>query len=467
MTPFTPTELSVYWPILAEGALVSVALGLIGCFLVVRGMSLLGDALSHSVLPGIVIGFLIGGSLHSPWILIGATAVGLASAVLVQSVQHHSRVKEDASLGIVFTALFALGVVMINLYAGQADLDPGCVLYGNIEQFMIDPSPIWVMAGILGAIVAGLFLFYRPLLVSTFDPGLAVSLGIPAALVHYALMGVLSLTIVASFEAVGAILAVALLVLPGATARLWTDRMPPMLLFAAAHGDVSTVIGHWLSHEAVLETSASGAICVAGFGLFCASWLLAPRHGLIPRARTRRKLVRTTALENLLKAVEDLSLARDGEGDGAAAAAGSGVSGDGNGARGGAVPLDVLKNDLKLRPRAFASALGFARRHGWLTRSGDGGNASVALTEAGHERSRRLVRAHQLWERFLRQEVGLDADHVHDAAEWVEHYLSDDKVRDLDELLAAAGPGASSATVAAGREPHSAPTNPHRVDPSA
>src|SRR5215211_8319470 len=130
--------LEQYWPIILEGALVSVALGLIGCFLVVRGMSLLGDALSHSVLPGIVVGFLIGGSLHSPWILVGATVVGLGAAVLVQTVQHHSRIKEDASLGIVFTALFALGVVMINLYAGQADLDPGCVLYGNIENFILD-----------------------------------------------------------------------------------------------------------------------------------------------------------------------------------------------------------------------------------------------------------------------------------------------------------------------------------------
>ena len=423
LEPFTLESLSVYWPILAEGALVSVALGLIGCFLVVRGMSLLGDALSHSVLPGIVVGFLIGGSLHSPWILVGATAVGLASAVLVQAVQQHSRVKEDASLGIVFTALFALGVVMINLYAGQADLDPGCVLYGNIEHFIVDHEPVWLMAGILGVIVLGLALFYRPLLVSTFDPGLAVSLGIPAALVHYALMGVLSLTIVASFEAVGAILAVALLVLPGATARLWTDRMPPMLLFAAAHGLVSTVLGYWLSHDAVMDTSASGAICVAGFALFCVSWLLAPRHGLIPRARTRRKLVRTTALENLLKAVEDLSLARGG----------------------GAVPLDVVTRDLKVRPRAFASAMALAQRRGWLRPAADaaggaGAAGAIALTDAGRERSLRLVRAHELWEQFLRQEVGLDADHVHDAAEWVEHYLSDDRVRELDALLATAGP---------------------------
>lgn len=426
LSPFNPSSLSLYWPIMVEGALVSVALGLIGCFLVVRGMSLLGDALSHSVLPGIVAGFLIGGSLHSPWILIGATAVGLGAAVLVQTVQNHSRIKEDASLGIIFTALFALGVVMINVYGGQADLDPGCVLYGNIENFIIDHDPLWLMAGILCAIVIGLFLFYRPLLVSTFDPGLAISLGIPATAVHYALMGVLSLTVVTSFEAVGAILAVALLVLPGATARLWTDRMPPMLLFAAGHAMVSTVLGYWISHPGgPLQpegTSASGAICVAGFGLFLVSWLLSPRHGLLPRARIRRRLVRNTAMENLLKAIDELARATP-------AGASAGRTGPG----GASVDRAALASDLRVSPRAFASTLASAVKRGWVTQTADG---PVALTAAGYTQSVRLVRAHDLWERFLRQEVGLEADHVHDAAEWVEHYLSEDKVGELDALLA-------------------------------
>jgi manganese/zinc/iron transport system permease protein len=410
--PWTLESLRVYWPILAEGALVSLALGLLGCFLVVRGMSLLGDALSHSVLPGIVVGFLIGGSLHSPWILIGATLVGLAASVLVQTVQQHSRVKEDASLGIIFTSLFALGVVMINLYAGQADLDPGCVLYGNIEYLVFDPGAVWVMAGILALIVTGLIVFYRHLLVSTFDPGLATSMGIPAVAVHYALMGVLSLTVVASFEAVGAILAVALLVMPGATARLWTDRMPVMLLLAAAHGILSTLLGYWLSHPAVLNTSASGAICVAGFLLFLGSWIFSPRHGLIPRATVRRRLARVMAMENLLKAVEDLE---KGKGD--------------------AVPEAALAAELHVDPKPLRVALARARGRRWLTTSPQG----VSLTAEGLAQSQRLVRAHELWERYLRHEVGLDADHVHDAAEWIEHYLNDESIEHLDRLLAHPG----------------------------
>lgn len=429
-SPWSSDSLSVYWPILVEGALVSVSLGLIGCFLVVRGMSLLGDALSHSVLPGIVIGFLIGGSLHSPWILVGATAVGVVAALLVQMVQHHSRVKEDASLGIVFTSLFALGVVMINLYAGQADLDPGCVLYGNIENFILDREGIWPMAVILGGTVIGLFVFYRHLLVSTFDPGLAVSIGIPAAAVHYGMMAVLSLTVVASFEAVGAILAVALLVLPGATARLWTDRMPAMLWIAVAHGLVSTAAGYWLSHPDVLNTSASGAICLAGFALFLVTWMVSPRHGLVPQAMGRRRLKRVMAAENLLKAVEDLSKAA--------------ASGD--------VSHAALSAELRVGERPLARTLGRALRRGWVRR---GAGGAVALTNSGTEHSRRLVRAHDLWERYLRQEVGLDADHVHDAAEWIEHYLSDEKVERLDALLA--HHGAASPTDKPGAQRSGAP----------
>src|SRR5215213_2229159 len=343
--------LETFWPILAEGALVSVALGLVGCFLVVRGMSLLGDALSHSVLPGIVIGFLIGGSLHSPGILIGATAVGLGAAVLVQTVQEHSRVKEDASLGIVFTTLFALGVVMINLYAGQTDLDPGCVLYGDLTDFIIKPDGIWPMSVITAGIVLGIVVFYRHLLISTFDPALAVSLGIPARGVHYALMAVLSLSIVASFEAVGAILAVALLVTPGATARLWTDRMPRMLLLAGVHGVASTAIGYWLSHPAVLNTAASGAICVAGFALFLLSWMLAPRHGLVSRWRIRRRLSGNMAIENLLKTLDELGRAR---GNGDAAAAG--------------VAKTELVRELRVPPRELGRTLARAVSRGWVTR---------------------------------------------------------------------------------------------------
>jgi len=417
--PWTAQELHVFWPILLQGALVSVTLGLIGCFLVVRGMSLLGDALSHAVLPGIVIGFLLGDSLHSPWILIGASAVGLGAAVLVQAVQEHSRVKEDASLGIVFTTLFALGVVMINQFASGTDLDPGCVLYGNIEYLVVPPNPwpfILPMAVIATLVIVGLIISYRRLLLCTFDPGLAVSLGISASLVHYGLMSALSVATVASFESVGAILAVALLVMPGATARLWTDRMPIMLLLAVAHALLSTVLGYWISSplgplRAFEGTNAAGAICTAGFGLFMLSWLLTPA-GVVLRLVSRIRLQRTIAVENVLKTIDELGTR-------------AGVAGA------VPVPAESVLRDLNVSPRRFQRALRSGTDRGWVR----GDAANLFLTESGAARSSRLRRAHDLWEQYLKDQVGLPADHVHDAAEWIEHHLHDDAIESIDQTL--------------------------------
>lgn len=399
---------ALFWPIVVQGILVSCALGLLGCFLVVRGLSLLGDALSHAVLPGIAVGFFVSAyfgqaSLSSPWILIGASAFGLLAAVLVETVRTQSRVKEDASLGIVFTTLFALGVVLITRYAGQADLDPGCVLYGNIEHFVLKPDGLWPMAVILGLIVVGIVVFYRPLLVSTFDPALAVSVGVAAAAVHYGLMAALSLTIVASFEAVGAILSVALLIMPGATARLWTARMTAMLWLSAVFATASAVLGYWLSHPAVLNTSAGAAIGTAGFGLFLISWLAAPRQGLVSRWWVRRRLRRSIAVENLVKTIAELSPT-------------------------GAADGQTLRGELRWSQRQLARAAARAQRRGWLQiQPAD----TLRLTDAGAARARRLAEAHLAWEAYLQRELNLPSDHVHDAAEWIEHYLEDQKVDEM------------------------------------
>jgi Mn-dependent DtxR family transcriptional regulator len=179
-----------------------------------------------------------------------------------------------------------------------------------------------------------------------------------------------------------------------------------MLVFAAGHAIVSTLLGYWLSHNAVLNTSASGAICVAGFGLFLMSWLLSPKHGLVTQSVVRRRLRRTIAMENLLKAIAELERTA------------------------GARASDVQR-DLAVGHKSFEATLRRAIDGGWVRREAD----ALLLTPAGRARSERLARAHRLWEQFLQQEVGLPADHVHDAAEWIEHHLSDEKIGRLDEML--------------------------------
>ncbi len=402
----------VFWPLILQGMLVSCALGLLGCFLVVRGMSLLGDALSHAVLPGIVIGFLVANhfgtaSLHSPWILVGATAMGLVAAVLVELVRKQSRVKEDASLGIVFTTLFAFGVILVSRYAGQADLDPGCVLYGNIEYFTsLDgslPDGVIPMAVILSLLVLGIIVFYRPLLITTFDPSLAVSVGIAVGVAHYGLMTALSLTIVASFEAVGAILAVGLLIVPGATARLWTDKLGRMLWFTVAFSIVSTLAGYWLSHRSNLNSSAGACIAAAGFGMFVVSWLIAPHAGLLSRWLVRRRLRRKIELENLIKTIGELTPVA---------------------ANPPAVDAEALRRELHFTPGQLRRVLDRATTAGLLETSA----AGITLTTTGKARQQRLAHAHLAWEAYLQEHLGLPADHVHDAAEWIEHYLHTDKL---------------------------------------
>jgi manganese/zinc/iron transport system permease protein len=386
--------LETFWPIVVQGTLVSLALAIVGCFLVVRGMALLGDALAHSVLPGIVIGFLIGGSMTSPWILVGATLMGLAATVLIEAVHRQSRVKEDASLGVVFTALFALGVVMISTLARQVDLDPRCVLYGELEYFVLRRDHIWPMAFILAVLLALLAAFYRQILVVTFDPLLARSVGVRAGVVHYGMMTALALTTVASFEAVGAILVVALLIMPGATARMWTDRIPAMLLVACVHAIASTLLGYWASHPAVLDTSASAAITTAGFAFFLLSWLFAPRHGLLHRRSVRRRLERAVVADHVVKLI---------------------------GETGAPLPAAEIARALHLEPRRMRVAMAEATRRGHVRV--DAG--SVRLTDLGHAAAARLAAAHELWEAYLQKQLGLPADHVHDAAEWVEHHLDD------------------------------------------
>jgi Mn-dependent DtxR family transcriptional regulator len=270
------------------------------------------------------------------------------------------------------------------------------VLYGQLEYYTLKPHAIWPMAFITIGIVAGIILFYRKLLVTTFDPAMAISVGIAAGVVHYALLTTLSLTIVASFEAVGAVLSVSLLILPGATARLWTDRFSRMLMLVPLHAALSTLIGYWLSHEYVMNTSAGAAIGVAGFGLFVISWLAAPRQGLISQWVVRRQLRRKIRLENLVKTLDEMS-------------------------QGTAAPLQKLAEQMNLPPAVAQRTAIAAERRGWVSLT----PSHMTLTPSGHLRSQQLANAHLAWEQYLQQTLGLPPDHVHDAAEWVEHHLDE------------------------------------------
>lgn len=279
------------WWIMGIGSLVAVACSLVGCFLVLRRMAMLGDAISHAVLPGIVIAFLFTESRNIAPMLIGAGALGLLTAFLTDVLNRQGRLQSDAAIGVTFTWLFAIGVILVSRYAGRVDLDLDCVLYGEILYAPFDtftvagrdlgPRAVWTN----GIAVIGNLLFvglaWKQLKVTSFDAAFGAALGLSVALWHYLLMAFVSITTVAAFESVGAILVVAMLVVPPNTAYLLTDRLWLMVVLACTAGVLSAVLGYALA--TVLDSSIAGSMATVSGILFVLAALGSPRHGVLPR----------------------------------------------------------------------------------------------------------------------------------------------------------------------------------------
>ena len=221
-------------------AIVAMACAIPGVFLVLRKMALISDAISHSILPGIVLGFFITHDLNSPLLILLAALTGVITVILVEVIQKTGLVKEDTAIGLVFPALFSIGVILIAKNANDVHLDVDAVLLGELafapfDRLMmggldVGPKSLWIMGSVLLVILLLLFLFYKELKVSTFDVGLSSALGISPILMHYGLMSISSVTIVGAFDAVGAILVVALMIAPAATSYLLTSDLKKMLL---------------------------------------------------------------------------------------------------------------------------------------------------------------------------------------------------------------------------------------------
>lgn len=264
-----------FWVILTA-ILAACACGLIGSFLVLRQSAMLGDAISHAVLPGLVLGFLITSSRGVVPMLIGAAAMGILTAFLTEFLTRSGRLYRDSSLGIVFTSLFSVGVILIAAFAGQIDLDQECVLYGEIaytpwDSFIfgdtnLGPRAVWILGAVFIINILFISFFYKQLKITSFDPQLAKTVGISDRLWHYLLTGIVSLTVVASFESVGAILVVAMLIIPGATAFLLTRRLRLMLVFSVMVGIVCAVGGYL--GASVTNTSIAGFMAVVGGLIF-------------------------------------------------------------------------------------------------------------------------------------------------------------------------------------------------------
>ncbi len=273
--------MDAFWIILT-GTLVAICCGLLGCYLILRQMAMVGDAISHAVLPGIVIAFMISGSRESIPMLIGAGLLGIVTTLLIEYFHRKGKLQTDASIGVTFTWLFALGIILITAFTGQVDLDQDCVLYGEIAYIPIDiwltegglnmgPRVIYIIGIMLISILAFIFFGYKGLFITTFDPAFAAVVGINTAVWHYGLMAMVSLTTVASFESVGAILVVAFLIAPPATAYLITHNLKHMLLITAGLAFFISASGYLVA--AAINASIAGAMAMMAGVFFTIAFL--------------------------------------------------------------------------------------------------------------------------------------------------------------------------------------------------
>jgi ABC-type Mn2+/Zn2+ transport system permease subunit len=271
---FEPLQHGFMRDALLVGAVVAAMCAVLSCFLILKGWSLMGDAISHAVLPGIVIAYIIGIPLA-----IGAFAAGLLCATGTGFIKMNSRLKEDTVMGVVFTGLFAFGLVLFSRTTSDMHLDH--ILVGNILG--ITPSQV-VQTLVMGGIVLGITLaLRRDLLLICFDPAQARVMALPHRFLNYLLLSLLSLAIVVSLQAVGIILVVAMLVTPGSIAHLWADRFDRMLAIAITAATCSTVVGIFISYH--IDASTGGCIVLVQALVFLLSLLFAPKHGIV-RYRT-------------------------------------------------------------------------------------------------------------------------------------------------------------------------------------
>ena len=416
--------------IVVTAALAAMACALPGAFLLIRRQSMMGDALSHTTLPGIVLAFLLAQWLRqSGWIsaetydtgrhaimFVGALFVGILSAALTEWVQKLGKVESSAALGVVFTTMFAFGLLLIRLSADSVHIDPDCVLYGTIETVVMDTvgstgiPRAAVVSGLVLLINVGLVcFFFKELRVSAFDPSLATTLGINAQAMHYALMSVTAATLVSAFESVGSILVIAMLIAPAATAHLLTDRLGSMLGLSLGIAALSAALGHVLAitippivfsrlgFDTVVDASTAGMMAVAAGLLFVGAMFLGPRYGILSRVVDQFRLGQTITAEDIL---------------------------------GMLYRTEEQRAERELTMRTFARITGTGRFWTWLAvhrlvwaRQLASAADGYRLTAAGRLRAEQLVRSHRLWESYMAKHFDLPSDHLHESAARVEHYL--------------------------------------------
>lgn len=409
--------------------LLGVSCGTLGCFIVLRRLSLMGDSLGHAVLPGVCLGFLVNKTKDPLWIFLGAVVSGLLASWLIGVIQRKSRLKSDVAMGLILSGFFGLGVVLLTRlqqfsYGNQSGLNQ--FLFGQASA--IRGQDLWLIGGVGLVIVATVVLTFKELAVSSFDEGFAAAVGIPVALIHYLLMGLTALAVVISIQAVGVVLLSALLITPAATALLLTDRLRTMVGLSVLFACLGGVIGVNLSFLG--RSFPTGPFIVVTLtAFFIPAFLFSPRYGILTRRLRRWRQSQKIRRENRLKSVY-IAMQK--------AAVGSGKTApDRRGAvdrtTGLTVSYSELARTMEESETSLRRTLTPLVRCGWAESAGE----TLHLTPRGMERARALVRNYRLWELFLTHEINIPYDHTQRDAEDIEHILGPQTVQQLEAKYAA------------------------------
>lgn len=388
---------------LIASSLVGIMCGTIGSFMVLRNMSLIGDAISHAILPGIFVAFIVVG-YSSTGFFLGTLLAALLSAVAMTWIQDNIKTKNDAAIGIIFTFMFSLGVIGISYLNNQqgVHLDLKDFLFGTILGVSNEDIIITTLVTFFS--ITCIILFYRYLFISTFQPTIAATMGISVKTMHYFLMLLLSFAIVASLRTVGIILVVAMLITPSATALLLSDKLKNVIFIAGFIGLLSAVVG--LIMAILLNTTPGPAMCVVVTFFYFLAVFFSPKNGLLFKMIRKRELKEQILQEDIIKYLYKQKKVATSQ-------------------------LDEIKNNLDTPLSGIKTHLGKLADMGHLTEQ----EGSYALSAKGNLIAKDLVRAHRLWETFLVNKVGLKDHEIHEDAEKYEHLLSPELLDQLDAKL--------------------------------
>jgi ABC-type Mn2+/Zn2+ transport system permease subunit/Mn-dependent DtxR family transcriptional regulator len=388
------------WRSLITASVIGITCGVLGVFIVLRNMSLIGDALSHAILPGIFLAYILVG-YSTIGFFIGSIAAGLITALMITWIQSRVNTKNDAAIGIVFTAMFSIGVIGISSLNHQqgTHIDLKDFLFGNVLG--ISTEDIYLSLLVMVYVLASVIIFYRYLFITTFQSTIATTMGIPTKKVHYYIMLVLSFTVVVALRSVGVILVVALLITPAATALLLSERLKKVVIISGAIGLLSSFTGFIFA--ILLDTVPGPAIVLVSTLFYFVAVLFAPEKGLVFKWKYRLQEKARILEEDILKLLTKLPEKN--------------------------TEVNTIATKMELSENTVKRSIRKLRKDG-LINSND-----ISLSLNGEVKAGDLVRAHRLWESYQVNSMGLDVEQVHDDAERLEHHLTDDFLDELNERL--------------------------------